>query len=143
MNKVLVIDTLTVAKDLQAAGFSESQAEALTRAVSRAQDVDLSHLATREDLAGIRTELAGIRTEVEGLRLSTKADTDALRLSTKADTDALRQSIKADIEALRQATRADIAELKSDLLKWIVGLFGVQTIAVIGAIVAMTRVLAR
>jgi uncharacterized protein with PIN domain len=125
MNQTLAIDTLAVSKDLKAAGFSEEQAEALTRVVSRAQDVDLTHLATREEQAAIRMEV------------------EALRQSTKADIEALRQSTKSDAEAIRQSTRADIADLKSELLKWIIGLFGVQTIAVIGALIALTRVLAR
>jgi hypothetical protein len=65
------------------------------------------------------------------------------QVATRAEIEALRQATRADIEALRQSTRADIAELRSDLLKWIIGLFGVQTVTVIGALIALTRVLAR
>ena len=43
---VLALDTHEGVKELQAAGFTDVQAEAVTRVVRRAQDVDLSNLAT-------------------------------------------------------------------------------------------------
>jgi hypothetical protein len=57
---VAVIDTHEVVKELRAAGFTDEQAEAVTRVVRRAQDVDLTNLATKTDL--------------DLLRLSVKAD---------------------------------------------------------------------
>ena len=71
--------------------------------------------------------------------LATKPDIEALRLSTKADIEALRLSTKADIEALRAATRAEIAEAKADIIKWMFGTIGFQTLIIVGAIVALTR----
>ena len=153
---VVALDTHAVVKELQAAGFSEAQAEAVTRAVRRAQDVDLSHLATKSDIQGLRMEIDGLRAgtkadldslragtkaDIDTLRTSTKADIDTLRASTKADIDTLRTSTKADIGSLRAGTKADIAELKADILKWMVGAIGVQTIAILGALVGLARVL--
>jgi hypothetical protein len=66
------LDTHEIVKDLKAAGFTDEQAEAVTRAVKQAQDVDLSNLATKTDLAELRTELAE-------LRAGTKADLAELR----------------------------------------------------------------
>ena len=131
---VVALDTHAVVKELQAAGFSEAQAEAVTHAVRRAQDVDLSHLATKSDIQALRME-------IDGLRAGTKADLDSLRAGTKADLDSLRTSTKADIDSLRAGTKADIAELKADILKWMVGAIGVQTIAILGALVGLARVL--
>jgi hypothetical protein len=66
------LDTHEIVKDLKAAGFTEEQAEAVTRAVKQAQDLDLSNLATKTDLAELRTEF----TE---LRAATKTDLAELR----------------------------------------------------------------
>jgi hypothetical protein len=66
------LDAHEIVKDLKAAGFTDEQAEAVTRAVKQAQDVDLSNLATKTDLAELRTELAE-------LRAGTKTDLAELR----------------------------------------------------------------
>jgi hypothetical protein len=58
------LDTHEIVKDLKAAGFTDEQAEAVTRAVKQGQDVDLSNLATKTDLAELRTELAELRAEL-------------------------------------------------------------------------------
>jgi hypothetical protein len=83
----LALDTLQLVKDLKTAGFTEPQAEAVTRAVRQAQDVDLSSLVTKADL------------------------------------------------------RLDLAELKADLLKTIMTVALGQTALVIGAMVAIAKVL--
>jgi hypothetical protein len=79
----VAIDTHEVVKELTAAGFTEAQAEAVTRAVRRAQDVDLTVLATKSDLA----------------------------------------------------------ETKADILKWMVSTIGLQTVIILGAVVALARLL--
>ncbi len=58
---LITLDTHAVVKDLMANGFSGEQAEAVTRAVREAQNIDLSNLATKTDIAEVRAELkAGI-----------------------------------------------------------------------------------
>jgi hypothetical protein len=73
------LDTHAIVKDLRAAGFNEEQAEAVTRVVRQAQDMDLSALATKTDLA----------------------------------------------------------ETKAEILKWMVSVIGIQTIVIIGAVLAL------
>jgi hypothetical protein len=51
------LDTWQLAKDMKSAGFTETQAEAVTRAVRQAQNVDLSHLAAKADLAELKADL--------------------------------------------------------------------------------------
>jgi phage host-nuclease inhibitor protein Gam len=120
---VIALDTHAVVKELQAAGFSEAQAEAVTRAVGRGQQLDISHLATRAELTAVRDELKGdievLRKEVEGLR----------------------KEVRADIDGLRKEVKTDIAELKVDLLKWVIGAVGFQTVALIGAVITVARIL--
>jgi predicted TIM-barrel enzyme len=73
-------------------------------------------------------------------RLATKADLEAFRIAAKADLEALRIATKADLEALRIGTKADMAEQKAEILKWIMGTIGIQTVVIIGAVLALVRV---
>lgn len=52
------IDTHQTVKDLTAAGFTDTQAEALTQALRQVQQIDLSDLATKADIADVRREMA-------------------------------------------------------------------------------------
>jgi hypothetical protein len=54
---VATIDTHEVVKELKAAGFTEGQAEAVTKVVREAQSIDLSNLATKVDLAETKAEI--------------------------------------------------------------------------------------
>jgi hypothetical protein len=66
------LDTLEIAKRLRNAGFDDTQAEAITGALRDSRDADLSHLATKEDLAALRAELksdiASLSAEIKMLR---------------------------------------------------------------------------
>jgi hypothetical protein len=90
---ITTLDTHEVVKDLKSAGFTDEQAEAVTRHLQRSQDLDLSSLATKGDLAGL-------------------------------------------------ATMGYVAETKADILKWMVSSIGLQTVVIIGAVVALVRVVA-
>ncbi|HEY3912745.1 MAG TPA: hypothetical protein VGM07_23065 [Stellaceae bacterium] len=57
---ISTLDTHELVKDLKASGFTEAQAEAVTRAVRLAQDLDLSSLATKTDIADLRREIAEV-----------------------------------------------------------------------------------
>jgi hypothetical protein len=92
---VVAFDTLEMVKELKAAGFSEDQAEAVTRVVRRSRDIDMSHLATKADLAETRAEL-----------------------------------------------KAAIAETKAEIIKWMFGTIGFQTLIIIGAVIALARLTA-
>ncbi len=51
------LDTLRIAKRLKDAGFSESQAEAMTGVLSDTRDADLAQLASKADLALLRSQI--------------------------------------------------------------------------------------
>ena len=57
----MALDTLSVSKRLQGAGFSVSQAEAVTAIVNEASDPATRELVTRKDL---QIELAPIRSDI-------------------------------------------------------------------------------
>jgi hypothetical protein len=109
------LDTLEVVKGLKAAGFTDEQAEALTRVVRDAQSVDLSTLATKSDLQDVLA-------------------------ATKADLQASSAAIKADLQLGLAGAKTDLAETKAEILKWMVSAIGIQTVVIIGAVVALVRV---
>jgi hypothetical protein len=65
------------------------------------------------------------------------------RLATKADFRELGASVKAQIAELatKSEVKADIAEAKADILKWMFGTIGFQTLVLLGAAVALAKAL--
>nr|WP_294528265.1 hypothetical protein [uncultured Rhodopila sp.] len=90
------MDTHEVDKELLAAGFTEGQAEAVTRLVYKVQEINLSNLATKADLTTTKAELL-----------------------------------------------VKLAETKSEILKWMIGTIGVQTVVILGTMVTLIRLLPR
>jgi hypothetical protein len=68
---ISTLDTHELVKDLKASGFTDEQAEAVTRAVRAVQDIDLSDFATKSDLANLatKTDIADLRREMAELEL--------------------------------------------------------------------------
>jgi hypothetical protein len=64
---ITALDTHQTVKDLTAAGFTDSQAEALTHALRQVQQIDLSDLATKKDIADVRREMA-TKIDLENVR---------------------------------------------------------------------------
>jgi hypothetical protein len=104
------MDTHEVVKELLAAGFTENQAEAVTRVVYKARDIDLSHLATKADIGETKASIG---------------------------------ETKADLAATKAELLVKLAETKSEILKWMVGTIGVQTVVILGTMVTLIRLLAR
>ena len=64
-------------------------------------------------------------------------------LATKADLAALKAELKEDLAALESKLEARIAEAKADILKWVVGAIGFQTVVILGALVSLARIFAK
>lgn len=54
-----------------------------------------------------------------------------------AEASADQLATKADLTTL--ATKTDLAETKADILKWMFGTIGFQTIVILGAVLALSR----
>ena len=50
---------------------------------------------------------------------------------------------KADLAKFEAELKADIAEAKADILKWVVGAIGFQTVVILGALVSLVRIFAK
>ena len=154
----LSFDTLAFARRMEAVGFTRQQAEALAEEQAKLiderlatksdielirHDIEALKQTTKADIEALRqttkTDIELIRHDIEALKQTTKADIEVLRQTTKADIEALRLATRADIETLRQTGRADLAEARSDIVKWTMGAIGLQTLLIVGAVVALAR----
>jgi uncharacterized protein (DUF2267 family) len=145
---MVTFDTLRFARNLRdKANLSPEQAEGFALAMSEAlQD----EIATKADTQALRGEIQQVRSEL-------KADIQELRSELKADIQELRSELKADIQELRSELKGDIQQLRSEFLrmdtrieaakvetiKWVFGLIGLQTVVIVGAVIALVRLLPR
>jgi hypothetical protein len=129
---MIAIDTHEVVQELKAAGFTEAQAEAVTRIVRKSQDIDLSSLATKNDLAVTKADLQRDMGELKLNLAEVKAD-------LQRDLAELRADLQRDLAALRADLQRDLGNTKAEMLKWVIGSIGIQTIVILGAVIALTR----
>src|SRR5438445_7558178 len=99
---IATLDTHQTVKDLTAAGFTDTQAEALTQALRHVQQIDLSDLATNADLVAVKADVAGV-----------KADLAAVRSE---------MATKGDVALLRAALETKMGELKAEVIRWVFGI---------------------
>jgi hypothetical protein len=126
---ITALDTHEVVKELRPVGSTDEQAEAVTRVIRRSQDIDLSNLVTKTDY---QLGLAATKTDLQMGLASTTADLQAgiAEATTELRTGAADLQIK-------------LAETRSEILQWMVSTIGVQTIVILGAVVAVARVVPR
>jgi DNA-binding transcriptional MerR regulator len=140
----MALDTLKVARRLQAAGFTEPQAEAVLAAVQEAAGTDL---ATKADLDAVQVAL---KTEIAEVRAELKAEIAEVRAELKAEIAEFRAELKAEIadlgSELRQSAlrlEARLESVKAEILNRVFGLIlgalVVNIIAVVGAVLAAAK----
>ena len=123
-------DTLKLARALRdKAHFTTEQAEGAADALAEAIQSDL---ATKTDLNLISD---GLKADLNLVSASLKAEISAV----KADLNSVSASLKAEISAVKAELRTEIAETKGEIIKWLFGTVGVQTIIIIGTIIALAR----
>ena len=130
------LDTHETVKSLTAAGFSDTQAEALTAVVKRAVDIDFSNLATKTDLAELRRELSS---EIAAVRHELSSEIAAVRHELSNEIAALRHELSNEIAAARR----EMAQLELRLIKWVIGVGIAATLAVGGMVWTATQFLLR
>jgi len=141
----LTFDKLAYVDRLKAAGMGEREARALAEGLDQALREEV---ATRTDLAAVKTELAAdivaVRTDLAAVKTELAADIVAVRTDLAADIAAVRTELAAvktelaaEIVAVRTELKADIAAVKHDMLRWMVGMAFAQ----VGLTVALVRLL--
>ena len=92
---ITALDTHETVKNLTAAGFTDAQAEALTQALRQVQQIDLSDLATKADLAAVKVDVTAVRAEM---------------------------ATKPDLAILRAELETKMAEHKAEVIRWVFGI---------------------
>lgn len=85
------------------------------------KDLDLSVLATKVDLEKVRTDLS--------------AEIGKVRSDLSAEIAKLRNELSVEIGQLRTS----VADMKGELAKWMFGAMGFQTLVIIGAVLALLK----
>ena len=137
----VAFDTLKFPQTLRdKAKFSPEQAEGFSEAFSQAS---ADQLATKSDVADLRSDL---KTEIVALRSDLKAEIADVRSDLKAEIADVRSDLKAEIADVRSDLRevelrleTKIEAVKVDILKWMFGTIGFQTVVILGAVFALSR----
>ena len=75
----------------------------------------------------------------EGLAIAI-ADATSDQIATKADIKDLRVELRNDMREVEARLEIKIESLRSDVLKWIVGSIGFQTLVILGAVVTLAKI---
>ena len=119
ISMAVAFDTLKFVRNLTRAGLPEAQAEVFANAHRDAfKDALDSNLATKADIAELRSEMAEFRAEMAEFRESTNAQIAEFKESTNAQIAELKESTNAQIAELKESTNAQIAELRSEMVKF-------------------------
>jgi hypothetical protein len=120
----IAFDTLKLAQRLEAAGLPSRQAQEIVSALGETIG---DAIVTREYLD---LRLEELRTKL-GLRLG----------ELRAELDLRLAELRTELNEVRATTATMIAEAKSEVLKWMFGAVGVQTLAILGGMATLLRLL--
>ncbi len=137
----LLFDTLRLSRTLRDKGhFTPEQAEALAEALGEASQGDL---ATKADLAELRTEIAELKTELKTEIAEVRTEIAGLKTELKTEIAGLETGLKTGIAGLRAEMKSENAATRTELLKWTIGAIGFQTVVILGALISMIKIFAK
>lgn len=136
-----MFDRLLYVDTLKSAGVPEDQARAHASALQTAL---LDTVATKDDIAILRTDINALRGDMEKLEISLRGDMEKLETSLRGDMGKLETSLRGDmgkletslrgemrnidttlrgeIAKLDASLRGEMAAQKTDILRWMFGM---------------------
>jgi hypothetical protein len=127
---VIAFDTLKLARRLEAAGFGREQAmgaaEALAEVIGEA-------IVTRDYLDH---RLGETDARIAALEANLRAEIATLDTNLRAEIATLDTNLRAEIATREAGLRTHLADVRTELLKWMIGLLLGQT-AIIAALVRL------
>ena len=124
------LDTHRLIRRMTQAGLSEPQAEVVMDVVSESHQTQFDTLATKADLAELRSELRGEMAELRGEMAGLRTEFAGLR----TEFSGLRTEFSGKLETAIHRLEASSARDKADILKWMVGMILVQGGVAIGVL---------
>jgi len=67
----------------------------------------------------------------------------ARRAQPETEIAEVKAKLKTEIAELRTELKTDVAEVNTDILKWMVGAIGFQTVATLGTVIPLVVILAK
>jgi hypothetical protein len=80
-------------------------------------------LATKADVSAVKSELSEVEAKLRSVIAEVKTEVAV---------------IKTKISEL--ATKAELSDMRADILRWIVGTIGFQTVVMLGALITLVRI---
>jgi uncharacterized protein involved in exopolysaccharide biosynthesis len=102
-------DSLTFARRLKSAGFTEAQAEALADAN---REMVVQDTATKDDIASVKTDIASVKTDIA----SVKTEIAVVEQKLHTEIAAVEQKLRTEIASSEQKLRTEIASLEQKFL---------------------------
>ncbi|HEY3911490.1 MAG TPA: coiled-coil domain-containing protein [Stellaceae bacterium] len=97
--------------------------------VTRGFDAIHDNVATKADLREMETRL---QANIDAIRVDLRSDIDTVRSALKGEIGAVRADLKGDIATLR----TEIERVRSELIRWVVGI-GFAQVAMIIAVLKL------
>ena len=148
----VMFDTLKFARALRDGGqFTTEQSERLSDALS---DAISGEVVSRADLQATEAKLGrkidDLDAKIDDLegKLNRRIDDLEAKLDRRIDDlegklDHGLKDVRTELKAEIRGVEARIEAAKADTIKWIVGIVGFQSVAIIGAAIVLARILAR
>ena len=110
----VAFDTLKLARKWESAGVAPKQAQEMTAALSEslAEYVTVGNIATREDVQQVKEDVQQVKAELHEVKAA---------LETK-------------IAETKGELKAEIVATKAEILKWMFGAMGTQTVILLAAL---------
>lgn len=140
-----LFDTLRLSRSLRDKGhFSSEQAEALAEAFAEAsQDT----LTTKADLRETESRVSeATKTDLRETESRLEAKLEALGTDlrqTEARLDTKIEGVKASLRETELRLEAKLETFKFDILKWVIGTIGFQTMVIFGTALTLFRGIGR
>ena len=112
-----MIDTLTISKELEEAGLSRSQADAVARQMGALTE---SSLASKENLK--TTELS-LQKEIEEVKLSLQKEINEVKLSLTKEINA----VKVEVKTIEANLQKELRQTSTATIRWVAAMLIGQT----------------
>ena len=128
------------------AEFIEKVEEAISNnQIATRQDLNIQELKLTKEIKEVELKLTK---EIEQVRSDLTKEIEQVRADLTKEIEQVRSDLTKEIEQVRfdlrleiEKVRVEIQEVKSSILKWLIGLLITQTITIIGVIAGLFQIL--
>jgi Asp-tRNA(Asn)/Glu-tRNA(Gln) amidotransferase B subunit len=130
---IVAFDTLRLARKLEAAGFSTKQAGDTAEALA---DTLLGVVATKDDVVDVATK-SFVASEIAATKSFVASEIAVTKSFVASEIAATKSFVASEIAATKSFVTAEIAQAKTEIIKWLVGLVGFQTLVILGGLATL------